>query len=68
MVSPKKLANGNPLCWHCLKRLVYKRGGGFTYREVVDGGGTVHRVHHDCERRVLGDGVRPIASRPGPSP
>jgi hypothetical protein len=59
-LTPKALANGNPRCWHCLNRLVYKRGGGFSFALVRDPGGTEHRVHHDCVRRVVGDGVKEV--------
>lgn len=60
MTSPKKLANGSPLCWHCLRRLVYAKGGGFKFREVVDPLGHKHRVHIDCLEKALGDGVREV--------
>lgn len=60
MLTAKAIANGNPRCWHCLNRLVFKKGGGFNFALVRDRDGTKHRVHHDCVRRVVGDGVKAV--------
>lgn len=59
-LSAKAIKNGCPRCWHCLNRLMFKRGGGFIFKEVIDGGGTKHRVHKDCLDKVIGDGVREV--------
>lgn len=59
-MTPKAIANGNPRCWHCLNRLTYKKGGGFCFALVRDGGGAEHRVHKDCVSRVIGDGVKEV--------
>lgn len=59
--TAKAIANGNPLCWHCLKRFVYKRGGGFNFALVADRGGVEHRVHHACVTQVCEDGhAKPV--------
>lgn len=47
---------------HCLNRLVYKRGGGFTFALVRDPIGHEHRVHKDCLRYVLGDGIKEVVA------
>lgn len=60
-LTEKAKKNGNPRCWHCLNRFVYKKGGGFIFEEVVDPIGHVHRVHLDCLKKVLGDGVRKVS-------
>jgi len=52
-ITQKALANGNPRCWHCLNRLVYKKGGGFKFEELVDPIGNTHRVHLDCLKPAL---------------
>lgn len=62
MTSPKKLKNGCPLCWHCLNRLVFQKGGGFKFALVRDQLGTEHRVHLDCLARAVGDGVKEVAA------
>jgi hypothetical protein len=59
-MTPKAIANGNPRCWHCLNRLVYKKGGGFKFDLVVDPLGAEHRVHHHCVDDVIGDGVKRV--------
>lgn len=55
-----KEQRGATLCWHCLKHLVWAKGGTVKFSLVVDAGGTQHRVHMDCVRRVIGDGVREV--------
>jgi len=57
-MTPKAIANGNPRCWHCLRRLMYKKGGGFKFALVVDPIGAEHRVHLHCVSEVIGDGVK----------
>lgn len=57
-MTPKAIANGNPRCWHCLRRLTYKKGGGFKFALVMDPIGAEHRVHLHCVDDVLGDGVK----------
>lgn len=61
-MTPKAIANGNPICWHCMKRLTYRKGGGFKFVLVTDGGGTEHRVHLDCQERAIGHGVKAVLS------
>lgn len=63
-MTPKALANGNPLCWHCLNRLMYAKGGGFKFVLVRDPIGAEHRVHRDCLERVLGDGIKQVFPTP----
>jgi hypothetical protein len=63
-MTPKALKNGNPRCWHCLNRLVYRKGGGFNFRLVRDPIGAEHRVHIDCLPKVLGDGVVEVKETP----
>ncbi len=50
---------GVPFCWHCGKQLMRKKGG-FYFALVGDPAGHEHRVHKDCLRLVLGDGIREI--------
>lgn len=59
-LSEKALKNGNPRCWHCLNRLMFKKGGGFIFVEVIDPIGNVHRVHKDCLKHVVGDGIKEV--------
>lgn len=59
-LTPAATRNGNPRCWHCLKRLVYRRGGGFHFALVRDPIGAEHRVHKDCLPRVVGDGIKEV--------
>lgn len=59
-LSKKAIENGNPRCWHCLNRLVYKKGGGFKFRLVQDPIGATHRVHLDCLDKVIGDGIKEV--------
>lgn len=60
-LTPKAIANGNPRCWHCLKRFVYRRGGGFIFDLVVARDGGEHRVHKDCVTAVCEDGhAKPV--------
>lgn len=56
-MTPAAVARGPSLCWHCLNRLVYAKGGGFRFA-LVEQAGVAHRVHLDCVERVVGDGVR----------
>lgn len=53
---------GNPkFCWHCSKQLQRAKGKGlglFYFRTVIDPQGTEHRVHNDCVKHVVGDGVK----------
>lgn len=57
---------GVSICWHCQLQLVRVRGG-FTFAEVRDPIGNVHRLHQACVPHVVGEGyseVQPeIASR-----
>lgn len=62
-MTPKAIANGNPRCWHCLNRLMFKKGGGFTFKLVRDGGGTEHRVHIACLPYAIGDGVTEVKQK-----
>ena len=50
---------GVPFCWHCGKQLMRAKGG-FYFALVGDPAGHEHRVHKDCLRLVLGDGIREI--------
>jgi hypothetical protein len=60
---------GVPFCWHCNRQLMRKKGG-FYFALVSDPDGHEHRVHKDCLRLVLGDGIREVggnyATRKGP--
>lgn len=54
-MSPTKKAmeNGVPFCWHCMNRLVYRKGGGFKFSTLVDPVGNEHRVHVACLQLAL---------------
>ncbi len=64
-LSAKAIKNGCPRCWHCLNRLMFKKGGGYSYREVTNADGTVHRVHAQCLEAVLGDGIKEVKQQGG---
>lgn len=51
---------GVSFCWHCSRQLMWKGKGEFSFALVVDPGGNEHRVHKNCLRFVLGDGVREV--------
>jgi len=53
-----KKDHGPSLCWHCLNRLVYKRGGGFIFATVQEVDGSEHRVHKECVRPCIEDTQR----------
>lgn len=44
-------------CWHCSRQLVRIKGG-FKYAELIDVLGNVMRVHKDCVKQAIGDGVK----------
>lgn len=46
-------------CWHCSRQLVRIKGG-FIYAEVKDPLGNVMRVHKDCVKLAVGDGIREV--------
>lgn len=50
---------GVPFCWHCGKQLVRIKGG-FKFALVVDQDQNEHRVHKDCVKQVVGDGVKEL--------
>lgn len=45
---------GSRFCWECGKKLMTKRGGGYTYKLVQDPLGNPHRVHLNCPERFNG--------------
>lgn len=44
-------------CWHCNRQLVRQRGG-FNFALLVQQDGRDVRVHHQCVREAVGDGVK----------
>lgn len=48
---------GVSFCWHCNRQLVRIKGG-FRYATVVDPLGYEHRVHIDCVKHAVGDGIK----------
>lgn len=49
---------GATLCWHCGRHLTWAKGGTVKYATVVNPIGQEQRVHLDCAKKVVGDGVR----------
>lgn len=47
------------MCWHCSKQLVRVKGG-FIFALVEDPVGNRMRVHKDCVRSVVGDGIKEV--------
>lgn len=64
MAKLTKEQRGATLCWHCLKHLMWAKGGTVKFRLVIDPAGVEHRVHHECVKRVIGDGVREVKPQP----
>lgn len=59
-ITKKSAGNGPSFCWHCMKQLQFKKGGGFYFSTLVDQLGNKHRVHMDCVRHAIGDGVKEL--------
>ena len=53
-------SSGPSFCWHCMKQLQLKTGGGFHFTLLQDQIGNVHRVHKNCVRHAIDDGVKEI--------
>ena len=52
---------GVSFCWHCNRQLQRAPGKGkglFYFSLVVDQANNQHRVHQQCVRQVVGDGVK----------
>lgn len=62
MTMPKltKEQRGATICWHCLKHLMWAKGGSVKFRLVADRVGVEHRVHGDCVRFAVADGSREV--------
>jgi len=60
MAKLTKEQRGATLCWHCLKHLMWAKGGTVKFSLVVDPTGAEHRVHSACVRQVVGDGIREV--------
>jgi hypothetical protein len=48
---------GVPFCWHCGRQLVRIKGG-FIHATLIDRIGNEMRVHKDCVKAAIGDGVK----------
>lgn len=46
-------------CWHCSRQLVRIKGG-FKYALVRDPLGNQMRVHKDCVKLAIGDGIKEV--------
>lgn len=47
-------------CWHCQRKLLPKKGGGYYFAIVEDPLGHRHRVHKDCLQWSVEDGNKAI--------
>jgi len=43
-------------CWHCQRKLLPKKGGGYYFASVEDPLGNNHRVHKDCLAESIREG------------
>lgn len=56
MAKLTKEQRGATLCWHCMRHLMWAKGGSVKFRVVVDRAGIEHRVHQSCVRGATEDG------------
>lgn len=56
----KSKFEGSRRCWHCGRQLMTKKGGGYTFATVKDQIGNISRVHKNCVKKAIGDGVREV--------
>lgn len=62
--KPARVGSGAPsFCWHCMRQLQRAKGKGlglFYFELVVDRSDNEHRVHQQCLREVVGDGIKEV--------